>query len=858
MRSVAESIDPRIAELAERIAAGESIDPATLAGDLLVLPAAQNLLRFARATAGLSRNAEMEPPRSRMPDRIGPWRLTRLLGSGGMGDVWLGERADGTVQHRVAIKRVRGASRSFTARLEAERRILATLSHPNIARFIDAGVDDGGAPWMALEYIDGETLDAWLERARPSLGTRLELFLAVCAAVEHAHRHLVVHRDLKPANILVDAAGGPHLLDFGVAKLLDEIGSETTLNALTPAYAAPEQLRGETVSTATDVCSLGLVLYRMLAGELPSTRRSRSMLDVLVRLDDEETQRPSVTARSQPLPYLASALAGDLDAIVSTAIRADPASRYGSVAELAADLRRYRESHPVKARVPTRWYRFVRYARRNRLALGLGLFAAMALIGGSTVALWQARVAQSAALAKAQEAERADREAASAKAQAQRAQRSATFVLSVFQQADQLRRDERGVISIDEAFEDALKRIDREFSDDAMVAADLNDNFGEILASKGRFDEAEQRLQKALALAERSHGPDSLAVAETLLNLTVVEGYRGRPLEGKAYIERALAIFTRHPDADPLELANARMTYGNVLSHELQRERARKEIEAGLAIYRKHLPDSDQRLSIAVFNFGGVLYEEGRWAEAQPVLDEALLLTEKQMGQDSAALLPILDYQATNLDNLGRHEDAERTLRKMLAIADAAYSEAHPLRAGPTMELGYHQLRDGRVAEGTATLQRGIAMARTLESPLEIFGWRWLAKGLLRNERWREAQAAARSGESRCVHFKRQSQSRCLDLRLLALMAALGENPRAAVDADIAALVAEIERSRPGGETPSLLLRLRGQVALASGERAKALTDFAAARDALALRYAPTHRDVADADAHIATIRPQP
>lgn len=852
---MAEKEGARLAELAALIAAGEPIDASMLPENQAQTDQVRKLLRFSNVAARLLSNADSRSTPAPMPERIGAWRLVRLLGSGGMGDVWLGERADGTVEHRVAIKRVRGASPAFNARLEVERRILATLSHPNIARFIDAGVDTSGSPWLAIEYIEGENLDDWLARAQPTLQLRLALFLKVCAAVDHAHRHLVVHRDIKPANILVDAEGQPFLLDFGIAKLLANTNGETTAMGFTPTYAAPEQLRSGTISTATDVYALGLILYWLLAGALPPSRQRASLAELYAGLEDEEIERPSETAKGQSLPYSAAALAGDLDAIVSRAIRKEPADRYGTVAELSIDLQRHIEGRPVEAREPTRLYRFARFARRHKLSFAFGMAAAVALIGGSAVASWQARLAQAAAQAKTAEAARADREATSARAQAQRAKRSAAFVLSVFEQADLLRRDGRGAISIDEAFEDALKRIDQEFADDAMVAADLHDNFGEILASKGRFDESQAHLRRALELAEQSHGKDSLEVAESLLNLSIVSGYRGRLLEGKTELERALEILRRHPEADPLELANARASYSNLLAQVGQSELAVGEMQAALAVFRAHLPEGDQRVSIAVFNMGAQLHGNGQWLKAQPYLDEALSLTEKNQGRDSASLLPILDFQATNLDAIGRHQEAEQTLLRMLAIADSAFPQAHPLRAGPTMELGYHRLRQGKIEEGAAMIRRGITMAGELQSPTEIFGWRWLGMGMLEHGRWNEARAAAQEGQALCTRHKRQTQSRCIDLRLLGVLASIGADPSANVDGEVAAIAADIDESDAGGDTRWLMLLVRAEHSLAKGDRATALVDFAAMRDAQVARYGEAHREVARTEARIAAIK---
>jgi tetratricopeptide (TPR) repeat protein len=850
------SVEDTLSTLAARIAAGETIDPASVPAELASQPAVQKLLRFAKVAQSFAGNAGAKPAEPVAPDRIGPWKLLRLLGSGGMGDVWLGERADGTVEHRVAIKRVRGASPAFASRLEAERRILAKLSHPNIARFIDAGVDATGAPWLALDYIDGETLNTWADRTRPSLSERLELFLAICAAVEHAHRHLVVHRDLKPANVLVDAESKPHLLDFGVAKLLDGSGGEVTAAALTPAYAAPEQLRGGEVSTATDVYALGLLLFRLLAGELPSTRREVGIAQVLARLDEEETQQPSVAAHAQSLPYPATTLEGDLDAIVSKAIRALPEARYGSVAELAADVRRHLESRPVSARQPTRAYLFGRWVRRNALAVGLGTAAMLALIAGTGLALWQAERASAAADAKAAEAERADRAAAAARAQAQRAERSAAFAFSVFEQADVMKRDGRGVITIDDAFEDALARIDREFTDDAMVAVDLNDNFGEILASKGRFDEADARVRKALALAEEVYGADSLEVAESALNLAVISSYRGLVLDGRPYGDRALAILASHPEADPLELANARMTQGNLLAQAGESEAAVEQMQQVLEIYEAHLPADDQRWPVARFNYGATLHELGRWADAQVQFDAALTAAAALQGEDAAALLPILDFSMTNLDNLGRHDAAAEAAARMLAIADASFGDDHPMRANARMESGYQLMRAGELARGRARVQEGLDMARRMETPLEIFAWRYLVKGLLANEHWADAIASGPMAAERCKAYGHDASSRCREIAGFVLQARVradvGQAASVLDEAD--ALLAAIERDGTGGAAPIVAHQARAEALLALGRHADARADFATADTALTARYPATHRDVVANRSRMATV----
>ncbi len=299
---VTEAEKQRLA-ISKRIAAGEQIDPAGLPPDLLAQPALQRLLQLGRVMHQLGKNQQADISAGQTygsgsadtlsEGKFGAYRLIRLLGSGGMGEVWLAQRIDGLVEHQVAIKRVHGQTTRLMDRLLSERQLLARLSHPGIARFIDAGVDAANAPLLAMEYVDGVTITQWCSEQNLSLRGRLELFRKVCAAVEHAHRHLIVHRDIKPNNVLVDRDGQPKLLDFGIAKLLDGVSGEFTVNAMTPAYAAPEQLRAEGVTTATDVYALGLLLFRLLTDALPTTRSIENIPAILQRVHLEERERPS-------------------------------------------------------------------------------------------------------------------------------------------------------------------------------------------------------------------------------------------------------------------------------------------------------------------------------------------------------------------------------------------------------------------------------------------------------------------------------------------------------------------------------------------------------------------------------------
>jgi tetratricopeptide (TPR) repeat protein len=343
--------------------------------------------------------------------RIGAYRLLRVLGSGGMGSVWLAERADQQFDQRVAIKLIRRGmdTDELLHRFRRERQLLAGLNHPNIARLLDGGATEDGRPFFVMEYVDGTPIDCWCDDHRLSIAQRLALFRRVCAAVQHAHQSLIVHRDLKPANILIDPAGEPKLLDFGIARVLasESAAPEVTLaesRRLTPAYASPELMRGEPITTATDVYALGVILYELLAGQRPYALHTTSAARMEEVICQQQPLRPSaaVAAVAAGLPSAASdtarrrsadhrrlrrQLAGDLDTIVLTALRKEPQRRYGSVEALAEDVRRHVEGMPIVARPDSLAYRASKFVRRNAVAVAASAVTLAGLLAATIVSV---------------------------------------------------------------------------------------------------------------------------------------------------------------------------------------------------------------------------------------------------------------------------------------------------------------------------------------------------------------------------------------------------------------------------------------------------------------------------------------
>src|SRR6185295_8810598 len=331
--------------------------------------------------------------------RVGPYELYQQIGSGGMGSVFLARRTDREYESRVAVKLIRPGLLSEEAlrRFRAERQALANLNHAGIAMLLDGGTTEDGLPYLVMEYIEGEPLDVFAETRDLTIDERLRLFRSVCDAVEHAHRHMVIHRDLKPANILVTPAGAVKLLDFGIAKLLP--GAEWVETAgltraaervMTPDFASPEQILGAPVSAASDVYSLGVLLYRLLTGRPPYRFPTDRASEIERVICEEEPQKPSAVAPEK----LRRRLSGDLDDIVLQALRKEPERRYGSVERLSADIRRHLEGLPIRARPGTLGYRTAKFLRRNRIGVAAAGFVGLALVAGLATTAWEARIAR--------------------------------------------------------------------------------------------------------------------------------------------------------------------------------------------------------------------------------------------------------------------------------------------------------------------------------------------------------------------------------------------------------------------------------------------------------------------------------
>lgn len=684
-RSRWEDLFDELAELppparAQRLTALEGEDP-VLADRLARLLAADGetagfLARPVAELLGATEDTDGEgvaEPELPAGTRIGSWRLLGLLGRGGMGEVYLAERSEGTFTQRAALKVVKRGmdSRAIVRRFVRERQILSRLDHPGIARLLDGGSTGDGQPFFVLERVEGVPITEHCRSHCRTLDETLRLVQGVCAAVDSAHRSLVVHRDLKPANILVTADGTVKLLDFGIAKLLGgEEGSTAPLTqldarVLTPAYAAPEQILGEPITTATDVYALGVLLFELIAGTLPHGRERRA----LAALAQETAERPSAVLRRLPgeeSRRLARRTTGDLDLIVLTALHPDPTRRYPSAAALGDDLQRFLDGRPIRARPDSRPYRLKKFAGRNRLAVTAAALGLAALLAGLGLALWEANAARIAA-------RRAD-------AEARRAERVKSFVLSVFRQSDPNGAGGRA-LSASELLEEGARRIDSELAGEPVTQAEVFDAVAHIEYNLGLSAPAIAHAQRALALREAAHDGDSLEVAEARRSLANVLRRPEDRARAIALLHQALATIRRRRGESHLETAETLLELGIRLEQGQRYGEAESVYRLALARLQQALGPRHPKAAMAQADLAGLLDRLSHPAEARKLFEKAIATQRAALGPRHPQLADTLFSYGLLL--VGRQElpAAEAALREALSIyGPDRYEAAHCLR----------------------------------------------------------------------------------------------------------------------------------------------------------------------------------
>jgi eukaryotic-like serine/threonine-protein kinase len=493
------------------------------------------------------------------------WRTLRRLGSGGTGEVWLAERESDFAQ-LAAIKQLAYPTPGLLLRFRQERQILARLQHPHIARLIDGGVDDSGAPYLAMEYVDGTPIVDFVRDRQLDVRARLALFLRVCSAVQYAHQNLIVHRDLKPSNIFVDIDGNPKLLDFGIAKVLattdNSAPTQTAARMLTPDYAAPEQFNGDAVTTATDVYSLGVVLYELLAGVRPPRRDATSTTS-----DDERTLPPSaaVDRTTNHAKAAARMLRGDLDRIVLKALASDPAQRYSSAEAFSADIQRYLDGRPISVRRDSAWYRVRKFAMRNRYAVAAASVVIAVCIAAAAISLHQAQLAG---------------------AQAQRATAVRQFLTGVFAQANP-DENQGKPITAHQLLEAGERQLTNEVAANPAVGGDVAALLGRLYRDIGDRERGWQLLQTALTENDNPGVPDEVRARVWLSVASAESEDRDAYNDALAHARQALALIQTSAPGDAETIAEAHRIMALSMIH-------RGENEAAAALLEKSTIDDSK------------------------------------------------------------------------------------------------------------------------------------------------------------------------------------------------------------------------------------------------------------------------
>jgi len=686
---------------------------------------------------------------------IGPYRLLRRLGEGGMGTVYLGEREGAGFTQTVALKLIRAGYRDpqLEERLKAERRILARLEHPGIARLIDGGATPTGQPFVAMEYVEGIALIDHCDRHRLDVAERLRLFLDVCETVHYAHQQLVVHRDLKPSNILVTPDGRPKLLDFGIAKFLtpETASAASTRSArwITPAYASPEQIRGEQVSTLTDVYALGILLYELLSGRRPYDVEYLSPAEVERVVCEVEPERMSASLvrpkrTGVTAERLRRQLAGDLDTIALKALAKDPARRYASVEKLSEDIQRHQNGLPVLARPDSFGYRASKFIRRHKPSVIAATVAVVALLGGVAASAWQASVAKRER-DRAQQALRQSEDVTSylvdifASSDPARGAVDTVAARELLRQglerAEALRAQPevqaRMFVALGEVyanlgeFDQARGLMERAltirrtvYGADHVEVAQSMDHLGTLLRRTGEYAQAESLYARALTMKRRVLRADDPEIAETLQLLGFLMPYVGRTAESVQDYREALDLLRSRPGTDTARIAEATLLLAQARRNYGDYAEAEQTYREALALYQRATGPESDGVSVTMVHLGDLLQRQlYRVDEAIALYQKALPIQEELLGDSHPRLVHVLSSLAEALDQQEQWDEAEALLRRTLAIRERTWGLHHSNTAEGLDALASHMFRRGNYQQAESLLRQSIALWRETMGP---------------------------------------------------------------------------------------------------------------------------------------------
>jgi serine/threonine-protein kinase len=661
-------------------------------------------------------------------DSIGPWRVLRAIGRGGMGQVYLAERDTVDFRQTVAIKVIRRGldTDDLIARFRNERRILARLDHPNIARLIDVGATEQGRPYFVMEHVDGVPIIEYCDRNGLAIAERLRLFQSVCAAVHHAHRSLVVHRDLKPNNILVTQDGIPKLLDFGIAKILEADDAEgpamsphtrTDVRVLTPAFCAPEQIRGEAVTTACDVYAMGLLLYHLLVGRHPydvlrpevSRGTSRADLERLVLEVDplppstavESAPEQVAAARGVTTSQLRRHLEGDLDTIVLAALRKDPQERYPSILSVSDDIDRFLSGLPLRARPATVQYRLRKFIARNRLA-SMGAMTLFIVLATSTTIMFR-------------QSRRIRAESARVVRERDKALEVRGFLLEMFSAGGPDQPTGEAVT--------ARQLLDRRaatlgtYDDDAEMRAEMMSVLAEGYEKLGLLADAEPLARQALEVRRRLYGPVHAELVAPLNVLGWLLRMRGETQQAEPLLREAVDVGRRvfPPEGDP-RLARALNDLGVIREANGDRDEAVGLYRQSLAMRRRLLGDQHLGVAITTYNLAAVLYNREDFAAADSIALVALDRFRSILGPDHQRSIIAQSLLATIRSAHGDHEGAAREHADILERRRRIFGTQHPSVAHGATMLAHEMLELKKFDEAEALLDEALTIQRAVST----------------------------------------------------------------------------------------------------------------------------------------------
>lgn len=644
-------------------------------------------------------------PVNKKGEKIGSYKILERIGQGGMGCVYIAERSDGQFEQKVALKLLRTGFTSANQRQRflAERQILASLNHKNIARLYDGGVTRESQPWFAMEYVEGQPIDKYCTANNLSLNERLKLFRKVCEAVQYAHRKLVIHRDLKPSNILVTQNDTVKLLDFGIAKVInqkEEIAEKDTLTQtgflpLTPAYASPEQIQNNAVTTASDIYQLGIILYELLCGCQPYDVSGKTPSEIERIICEELPKRPSTaiksltdsqenlhnfaTNRPAEPDQLQKQLRGDLDTIIMKSLRKESIRRYDSAEQLATDIQNYLAGRPVTAHPDSLTYRTTKFIRRHTLGVAASAAIILLLLGYAATITWHSQRTRAALEQSQRETEKAEQ--------------VTNFLISLFEQANPYRKNEftaalNDTLTTTELLSQGATRVRQELSDQSLVQAKVMYKLGRIYRMLGHFDKAEPLLEDALSTQRNHSSVNPANLANNLHELARLLRNKGEIERPKKLYEEAIEIQHRHLGDKHADIANNLHELGIIAAREGKFNLADSLFNEGLAMQKSVLGQDHPDVATGLHLLGLLHVLKDDLSDAERLLRQSLDIRRNYADSDHPQIAETMDRLGQVLIKQGNIVDAEPLLRKAWDIRKKHFRKKHPTRAVSLNNMG--------------------------------------------------------------------------------------------------------------------------------------------------------------------------